>query len=306
MQTPTSQRIELPEKLIPIFQGEALFRGAYGGRGSAKTRSFAKMAAVRGLLCARANESGVIVCGREFQNSLDESSMAEVKAAIESEPWLHEHYEIGEKYIRTWDGKIDFAFVGLRRNIESVKSTSRIRLLWVDEAEPVSELAWMKAIPTVREEGAEIWVTWNPERRASATNQRFRESPPTSSKIIEVNWRDNPWFPAVLDSIRTDDEQKRPDTYGHIWEGEYALAHAGAYYAASLREALQEGRIGHVARDPLLSLRAYCDLGGTGARADAFAMWVCQFVGREIRVLDYYEAVGQPLATHIEWLRDRG
>jgi phage terminase large subunit len=45
-------------------------------------------------------------------------------------------------------------------------------------------------------------------------------------------------------------------------------------------------------------------LGGTGARADAFAMWVAQFVGREIRVLDYYEAVGQPLSAHIQWLRD--
>ena len=113
-------RIELPEKLVPVFAGQALFRGAYGGRGSAKTRSFAKMAAVRGLQCARAGETGVIVCGREFQNSLDESSMAEVKAAIESEPWLLENYELGEKFIRTWDGRIDFAFVGLRRKLERV------------------------------------------------------------------------------------------------------------------------------------------------------------------------------------------
>jgi phage terminase large subunit len=303
---PTSQRIELPEKLTPIFQGEALFRGAYGGRGSAKTRSFAKMAAVRGLLCARANETGVIVCGREFQNSLDESSMAEVKAAIESEPWLHEHYEIGEKYIRTWDGKIDFAFVGLRRNIESVKSTSRIRLLWVDEAEPVSEVAWSKAIPTVREEGAEIWVTWNPERRASATNQRFRINPPDKSKFAEMNWRDNPWFPTVLDQIRREDEEKRPEQYPHIWEGDYATAHAGAYYAKLLSDAQREGRIGKVTKDPLLAVRAYCDLGGTGKQSDAFAMWICQFVGREIRILDYYEAVGQPLGVHIDWLRERG
>jgi phage terminase large subunit len=167
------QQIKLPRKLVDVFSGEALYRGAYGGRGSAKSRSFAKMAAVHGLRCALARESGVIVCGREFQNSLDESSMAEVKQAIETEPWLAAHYEVGEKYVRTRDGRIDFSFVGLRRNIESVKSTARIRLLWVDEAEPVSEIAWQKAIPTVREEGAEIWVTWNPERRASATNQRL-------------------------------------------------------------------------------------------------------------------------------------
>ena len=124
----TNGALELPEKLVEVFSGEALFRGAYGGRGSAKSRSFAKMAAVYGLRCAQAKQSGVIVCGREFQNSLDESSMAEVKQAIESEPWLAKNYEIGEKYIRTKDGRIDFAFVGLRRNIESVKSTARIRL----------------------------------------------------------------------------------------------------------------------------------------------------------------------------------
>src|SRR5580765_6077256 len=213
----SNQSIELPEKLIPVFSGEALYRGAYGGRGSAKSRSFAKMAAVPGLRCSMAGQSGVVVCGRECQNSLDDSSMAEIKLAIESEPWLQAHYEVGEKYIRTRDGRIDFSFVGLRRNIESVKSTARIRLLWVDEAEQVSEIAWQKTIPTVREAGAEIWVTWNPERRASATHQRFREHPPADSKIVGVTYRDNPWFPSVLEAIRAEDERLRPSQYGHVW-----------------------------------------------------------------------------------------
>jgi phage terminase large subunit len=299
-------QLALPRKLVEVFSGDALYRGAYGGRGSAKSRSFAKMAAVYGLRAAQAKQSGVIVCGREFQNSLDESSMAEVKQAIESEPWLAANYEIGEKYIRTRDGRIDFTFVGLRRNIESVKSTARIRLLWVDEAEPVSEVAWQKAIPTVREEGAEIWVTWNPERRASATNQRFRVNPPENSKIVEVNWKDNPWFPAVLDQIRREDEDKRPEQYGHIWMGEYATAHVGAYFAKLLSDAKEEGRITSVTKDPLLPIKAFCDIGGTGAKSDAFALWIAQFVGTSIRVLDYYEAVGEPLAVHLQWLRDRG
>ena len=301
-----SGQIELPEKLVEVFSGEALYRGAYGGRGSAKSRSFAKMAAVYGLRCAQAKESGVIVCGREFQNSLDESSMAEVKQAIESEPWLAKNYEIGEKYIRTKDGRIDFAFVGLRRNIESVKSTSRIRLLWVDEAEPVSEVAWQKAIPTVREEGSEVWITWNPERRASATNQRFRVNPPLNSKIVEVNYKDNPWFPTVLEQIRQEDERVRPEQYGHVWLGDYATAHVGAYFAKHLNEAKEQGRITLVTKDPLLPIKAFCDLGGTGAKSDAYAMWICQYVGTAVRVLDYYEAVGEPLAVHIEWLRDSG
>ena len=299
-------RVELPSKLIPVFSGKALFRGAYGGRGSAKTRSFATMAAVHGLRCAQAGENGVIVCGREFQNSLDDSSMAEVRAAIESTPWLAAAYDLGEKYIRTRDGKIDFLFVGLRRNVESVKSTSRIRLLWVDEAEPVSEVSWQKVIPTVREPGAEIWVTWNPERRASATNQRFRENAPADSKIVSLNWRDNPFFPSVLDALRREDLEHRPSMYPWVWEGEYATAHVGAYYALLLSEAKTEGRICNVGKDPLLPIRAFFDLGGTGNRSDATAIWVAQFVGREIRILDYYEATGEPLAVHVQWLRDRG
>src|SRR5689334_6571486 len=119
-------RIKLPPKLVPVFTGEADFRGAYGGRGSAKTRSFAKMAAVFGYRCAAAGKTGVIVCGREFMNSLADSSLSEVKAAIASEPWLARFYDVGESYVRTKDGRVSFAFIGLRRNLDSIKSKSRI------------------------------------------------------------------------------------------------------------------------------------------------------------------------------------
>lgn len=281
-----------------------MYRGAYGGRGSAKTRTFAKMAAVWGLRFAQANERGVIVCGREFMNSLDESSLAEVKEAILSEPWLAAHYEVGEKYVRTKDGRISFAFIGLRQNLASVKSKSRIRLLWVDEAEPVSETAWHTADNTVREEGAEVWVTWNPERKKSATHKRFRLDPPPESKIAELNWRDNPWFPALLNKKRLADAAKRPDQYEHIWEGDFVTAVEGAYYAKLLTAAKAEGRIGNVAADPLMTIRLFCDIGGTGKKSDAFAIWAAQFIGKEIRVLNYYEAVGQPIGHHLHWMRE--
>src|SRR5690554_5831777 len=122
----TRVQIELPPKLIPVFSGEADVRGAYGGRGSAKTRSFAKMTAIRGYMWSKAGREGIILCGRQFMNSLDESSLEEIKAAIRSEPWLEEHYDIGEKYVRTKDGRIAYKFTGLDRNIDSVKSKSRI------------------------------------------------------------------------------------------------------------------------------------------------------------------------------------
>ena len=292
-------KVELPPKLVPVFSGEARYRGAYGGRGSGKTRSFAKMAAIWGLKLSQEGKEGVIVCGREFMNSLDESSMAEVKAAINSEPWLASSYEVGDRFIRTADRRIEFVFTGLRHNLDSIKSKSRIHLMWVDEAEPVSETAWQKAVPTVREHDSEIWVTWNPERKNSATHKRFRENPPEQSKIVQLNYLDNPWFPEVLD-------KERPDQYGHVWEGDFVSVVEGAYYAKALALAQSQGRIGYVAADPLMSHRAFWDIGGTGAKADACSIWIAQFVGREIRVLDYYEAQGQPLAAHIAWLRAQG
>lgn len=298
--------LRLPPKLIPVFLGEARYRGAFGGRGSGKSHTFAKMTAVRGYQLSKAGEKGVIVCGREFMNSLDESSMAEVKAAIASEPWLAAHYDIGERYIRTRDGRIRYHFVGLRHSLDSLKSKSRIKLLWVDEAEPVSDAAWEKAIPSVREPGSEIWITWNPERKTSATHRRFREDPPAGAKIVALNWRDNPWFPDVLEAERLADLEKRPESYDHVWEGGFRTVTLGAYYAQGLTQARQDGRIGFVPADPLMTVRLFVDIGGTGARADAFAIWAAQFVGLEIRFLDYYEAVGQPLGAHLDWLRSKG
>lgn len=302
----TAAQIQLPPKLIPVFLGEADYRGAHGGRGSAKTRSFAKMTAVRGYQWSKAGSEGLIVGGREFMNSLDESSMAEIKAAILSEEWLADHYDIGEKYIRTRDRRIEYDFIGLRHNLDSVKSKARIRLLWVDEAEPVSETAWQKVIPSVREEDAEIWITWNPEGKGSATHKRFRQNAPARSKIVELNWRDNPWFPGVLERARLEDLEKRPDIYDHVWEGGFKAFYEGAYYARQLAEAKAQGRIGRLAFDPLMTVRLFVDIGGTGAKADAFTIWPAQFIGREIRVRDYYEVVGQPIGHHLAWLRSKG
>ena len=301
-----SHQIHIPDKLIPVFTGDARYRCAYGGRGSGKTRSFATMAAVRGLIESSAGNQGIILCCREYQNSLDESSLSEIKAAIADDAWLTDGYEVGDKYVRTKDGKVSFAFAGLRHNIASIKSKARILVCWIDEAEPVTDEAWSVLIPTVRADGSEIWVTWNPLRKDSATNKRFRDSKDPDTKIVQLNWRDNPRFPVVLEAERQRDLRDRPEQYDHVWEGGFLTVMPGAYYGKCLADARREGRISRVSRDPLMTLRLYWDIGGSGAKADACVIWVCQFVGREIRMLDYYEAQGQPLEAHVAWLRQQG
>lgn len=299
-------QIALPPKLIPVFTGEADVRGAYGGRGSGKTRSFAKMTAVRAHMWATAGRVGQILCTRQFMNSLDESSLEEIKQAIREEPWLSPHFDIGEKYIRTACGRVDYTFAGLDRNIDSIKSKSRILLNWTDEAEPVTDTAWTKLIPTLREEDSECWVTWNPESERSATHKRFRLAQDARYKVAEINWRDNPKFPAILERQRLRDQEQRPDQYDHIWEGDFVRAVEGAYFAKHLTKARQDGRIGFVAEDPHLVVRLFADIGGTGAKADNFAFWAAQWIQTEIRWTNHYEVQGQPIASHLNWLRSQG
>ncbi|MEY0933807.1 PBSX family phage terminase large subunit [Providencia rettgeri] len=218
----TVARIEIPPKLIPAFEGNYRYRCSHGGRGSAKTRTFALMTAIRGYMAAMNGQSGVILCAREYMNSLEESSMEEVKQAIRSVPWLNDFYELGEKYIRTKCRSVSYVFAGLRHNLDSIKSKARILIAWVDEAESVSEIAWTKLSPTVREAGSEIWVTWNPERDGSATDKRFRKNPPDNAVVVEMNYDDNPWFPSVLEDERLNDQARLDSaTYAWIWEGAY-------------------------------------------------------------------------------------
>lgn len=204
------------------------------------------MAAVQGYIHGNAGTKGIILCARQFMNSLEDSSLEECKRAIEEEPFLAEYYELGDKYIKSRDGRIAFAFAGLDRNIASIKSKGRILLCWVDEAEPVTDEAWNTAIPTLREEGtgwnAELWVTWNPKRKAAAVEKRFRKSKDPLVKVVQLNWRDNPKFPALLERTRLKCEKEQPEDYGHIWEGDYYDG-PGMILAKWVAKAARDGRV---------------------------------------------------------------
>jgi hypothetical protein len=211
--------VPIPQKLIELFSGKADMRGAYGGRGSGKTFSFARVLAYLG-----AEKPLRIVCAREIQLTISDSVFFEIKNAIESCDFLKSQYEFGRSYIRSLCGT-EFLFKGLRHNIAEIKGLSQIDYVWIDEAEAVSEESWRELIPTIRKDGSEIWATWNPKDPASKVNKIFRgDDNDPLIKVVEVNYRDNPWFPEKLErerlrSFELDDE----DVYCHIWEGGYLV-----------------------------------------------------------------------------------
>ena len=232
----TTATIQLPPKLVPLFapaRGELRYRVAYGGRGSGKSFTFALMAAIWGYA-----EPLRILCTRDLQISIKESFHAELKAAIESEPWLAAHYQVGVDYLRG-DNGTEFLFRGLRNNVSSVKSTAKIDLTIVEEAEDVPEASWLALEATVfRQPKAELWAIWNPLRDGSPVDQRFRKTPPANALVQEMNWWDNPFFPPGLETLRKREQERLdPATYAHVWEGAYLTNSDSQVLAGKVRVA---------------------------------------------------------------------
>lgn len=300
--------IRIPDKLVDVFLGDADVRGAWGGRGSGKTHNFAEMLAAQALRYSLAGVSGVMLCARQHMNSIKESSFAEIKAAIEGNANLKPAFEVGENYIRTigLPGRVDFIFRGLDTNLNSIKSTARILICWIDEAEPVTDEAYIKLIPTLRAEdegwNAELWLTWNPENRNSPTDKRFRQTKDPLFKIAELNWRDNPWFPAKLNRERLRDLAERPDEYEWIWEGAYRGIVRGAVYGNEIKALDASDRLTTVPYDKTKPVHVFWDLG----RADKTAIWFAQNIPFGFAILDYYENCGKGLDHYIRELQSRG
>ena len=292
--------IQTAEAFLPLL-GPARYKAAHGGRGSGKSHFFAEFVVEEHLR----NPGFRTVCVREVLKSLKQSAKLLIEDKIQALGLGKEFDVQRERIITPGNGQI--IFEGMQdHSAETIKSLEGFDRCWVEEAQSLSARSLSMLRPTIRKPNSEIWFSWNPTRKSDAVDDFLRVKKPTGAIVVQANWRDNPWFPQVLEDERLQDLRLYPDRYDHIWEGDYARAFEGAYFATVLARAKAEGRIGKVAADPLLPIRVYVDIGGSGASADAFSMWVVQFVGQEIRVLNYYEAVGQVLAYHVTWLRESG
>lgn len=287
--------IETARVFRPLLDS-ASYKGAFGGRGSGKSHHFAGSAVERCILQPGAR----VVCLREIQKDLRDSAKLLIEDKIKQ--FGVPGFEVKKTEIDTPGGGI-IIFKGMRDfNADSIKSLEGFDVAWVEEAHTLSAHSLQLLLPTIRKPGSEIWFSWNPQRKTDAVDELLRgANPPPGAVSVRANWSDNMFFPEKLEQLREYHLKSSP-SYRHIWEGDYATVVEGAYYAAQLQAAQQEGRITELAYDPILERRAYWDLGYN----DATTIWIAQFKGQRIYVMDYIEGTGQELSYYVNELRRRG
>jgi phage terminase large subunit len=203
--------VGLPEKFRTFFDPYR-YTIIKGGRGSAKSHSIAMALVIEAL-----QKPHRILCCREFQNSIADSVHRLIQDKI-SQAGLTPYFTIKRDMIEAINGSI-FLFEGVCRNADSIKSMEGITRCWVEEADRMSENSWDILIPTIRSEESRIVASYNPQTVNDPVHVRFVAHPREDTQVIEMNWRDNPWFPEVLkremDHMQAHDYEK----YMHIWEG---------------------------------------------------------------------------------------
>lgn len=285
--------IQIPKAFAFLLQPKR-YKVMYGGRGGAKSHAIA-----RTLLVMAMNKPLRIICAREIQKSIKDS-VHTLLADIIRAHGLTGFYEIQETVIKGRNGS-EFKFRGLKYNTSDMKSLEGADIVWVEEAENVSHNSWEILIPTIRKDCSEIWVSFNPKNATDPTYERFVKHQDEDIIARPISWRDNPFFPAVLEKERVKLQNSDPEAYAHIWEGQPDSRRTGSVYAKNLHKARQDGRIGPVPYDPSSPVWTVWDLGF----GDATAIWWVQRVGRELRWLDYYENSGEFIAHYAEIVRSK-
>jgi phage terminase large subunit len=286
---------KFPLKLQFLFEPHR-YKVSYGGRGAAKSWGYA-----RALLIQGSRQRLRVLCGRETQKSITDSVHKLLSDQVE-ELGLSQHYDVQKSSIIGRHTGTEFFFAGLKHNVDNIKSIEAVDVCWVEEAQTVTRGSWEKLIPTIRKEGSEIWVTFNPDLETDDTYQRFVVNPPPNAKVVKVTWRDNPWFPEVLRAEMQHLKRTDIDRFNHIWEGQTVNVLAGAIYANELRAVEAEDRITRVPYDRTRPVDCFWDLG----YGDLTAIWFAQAFPFEYRVIDYLEGSGKTIHWYLQQMQARG
>lgn len=290
---PTTVAIEFPAKMRGLWQPKR-FKVMYGGRGGGKSWSVALALLVMGT-----TRPLRILCAREIQKSMRDSVHRLLSDQVAKFD-MGGFYDVLDNEIRGINGTL-ILFAGLQSHtVDSIKSYEAVDIVWIEEAQSVSARSWEVLVPTIRRPGSEIWLTLNPDQEQDATYQNFIAKADEDTWLCEINWRDNPWFPAVLEKERARHFKNKPDTYWNVWEGQPKRVAEGAIYAKEVERLYQDGRVCRVTYDPRLPVHTVWDLGW----ADYTAIMLVQKTHQDFRCIGYYQDSHRTIEDYIIQLQD--
>lgn len=199
----------------PLLQ-PARYKGAHGGRGSAKSNFFAGLWLEESIA-----EKLDFVCLRETLKSLEFS----VKKLLESKIEAHNagaYFEVQDRRIKSKNGGVTI-FEGMQNHTaDSIKSLEGFDRAWFEEAQNASDHSLTLLRPTIRKPGSELWFSWNPNKNTDPIDALLRGPHlPPNAIVVKANYTDNPWLPDVLREEMEYDKRRDPDKYAHVWLGEY-------------------------------------------------------------------------------------
>ena len=276
-------RPRFPPKIQPIVEAPRRYNVLYGGRGSTKSWTVARLLSINGMA-----EPRRVLCAREFQNSLQESVYQLL---------IDQQRELGIDYFYTptkdaivGENGTQFLFKGIRtHDIAKIKSLEGVDDCWIEEAHVISEKSWRVLIPTIRKKGSRFYVTFNPELEDDPTYERMIANPPQDSHVIKLNYSDNPWFEETELAQERIDDYERDTThdkhiYKHVWEGFTLPAVEGAIFANEVAKFLEENRFRPVDYDPMGKVHGIMDLG-----YGVMTMVLAQRFASTVQIIGYHE-----------------
>lgn len=199
-------------KLYCLLHQKASYKILWGGRDSTKSWGIAEA-----LIRIAVARPVLVLCAREFQTSIKESSYRLLKDTIKRlgmDAW----FNITATSIVSKTGA-EFIFKGLYQNDQGLRSLEAVDIVWVEEGQSVTEVSWQSLLPTIRKAGSELWVSFNLMDEADATYQRFVAHPMPDSIVVKLTYHDNPYMSAKSRQLMESDKARDYHLYEHIWLG---------------------------------------------------------------------------------------
>lgn len=189
-------------------------RVLHGGRASSKTWDAAGIAIV-----LASNYKVRFMCTRQFQNRIEDSVYSILKHTIDRFD-LKSSFDIGKSSIICPETGSDFLFYGRARNIEEIKGTDRVDIHWGEECELLTKEEWRIIDPTLREEGSQHWLIFNPKYATDFVYQKFVVNPPPNTIVRQINYPENPFLSQTMLDLIEACMKEDEDEYRHVYLGE--------------------------------------------------------------------------------------